>query len=60
MATIIICNVLLILCAATLGFFFGPNRGRVVTALAAFQLTLGLSVFIWGIFVAQHFIAKYW
>lgn len=60
MGTIIVCNVLLILALAALAFFFGPEDNRGFAALATFQLALGFSVTGWIIFVAQHFITKYW
>lgn len=60
MLTIFICTILLVLCITALAFFFGPDGGRLWTAWFAFCLTTGLALAGWGIFVAAHFIGKYW
>ena len=61
METIIVCNVLLIVCAAALGFFFAPDESpRPVVALGAGWLATWLSLMVWTIFVAAHFITKLW
>lgn len=60
METIIIGNIILILCIAALGFFFGPDRERWSAAFFAGVISFQLSFFGWVVYVAVHFITKYW
>ena len=61
MGTIILCNILIILCVGMLGFFFAPRDfPRWFCFLWAANLALGLSVFGWLVFIGAHFATKYW
>lgn len=64
MSELIVLNIVLILVAAGLGFFFGPddfgNKSRAFFAVWAGWAVFCLSIVAWGIYVAIHFISKYW
>lgn len=62
MVTVLLCQALLVACAAALGFFFGPDRedGRLFASVWLGYVTFAL--FFWGdvIYIALHFIQKWW
>lgn len=60
MTTIIVCNILLILCVTALCGFFGKEESRWWWAWAGFCFAGGMSINCWLIFVIIHFAAKYW
>lgn len=60
MITILVCNIILILCLTALAWFFGPTNNRSFAAFWVGMLALNLSFWGWVIFAAVHFITLYW
>lgn len=61
MPEIVIINIIIIFCATLLGAMLGAgSREAGWGAWAGFAISLNLSILAWVIFVAQHFIGKYW
>lgn len=56
--TIVLCAIILILCAGCLGFFFSEDR--LFAAFWAMAITFGIFVNVGIVVVAVHFIGKYW
>jgi hypothetical protein len=60
MITILVCNILLVLCITALAGLFGKEGERLLYAWFAFVLTAGFTWTGWIIFVVVHFASKYW
>lgn len=64
MEALVIANLIVIACIFALGFFFGPddfgNASRFVFGIWAGWAAFCLSLLGWIIYVAVHFIGKYW
>lgn len=60
MTDALVLNVVAILIATTLGGFLGKEDYRLFAAWGTFCLTVDLSIIGWVVYVAAHFIGKYW
>lgn len=56
----IIGNIILIFCLAALAGFFSKEGRRAEAAWVTFVFAFVVTFWVWTIYVAAHFITKYW